>query len=380
MGLLQAIFGGGHSTPQTPPPPGHQWGYDEQGNLVPVPVAPQAPTQAPQGAPSPLSAAPAPQAPQQAPAASPDATDGSATPVQVVGRVPQDNWQPHHAGILGQISDYILGTHFGRENERRNLAGALQSLETNPNLAIRRLMKVNPELAMRLEGQEADDKRQAGVAARQEDYDNYRKEQATYQLASQMLASAKDPTTYTTLREQVRNLYNSRSIPFNEALFPEQYDETAVHGITDSTIKNGQKAQIAETGRHHGVTEQQGEERIDETGRHNLANEGLGAARVSVSRQQAAIAGGNLSERVRHDGVSEGQRQQTINSKPPGVQYLDTKYGKGRIDKTGKVMIIEPNDPRIDQSKLTKNPKDGKSYLVYHNYGTVDKPFWRLSK
>jgi hypothetical protein len=219
MGLLQAIFGGGHSTPQTPPPPGHQWGYDEQGNLVPVPVAPQAPAQAPQGAPSPLSAAPAPQAPQQAPAASPDATDGPATPVQVVGRVPQDNWHPHHAGILGQISDYILGTHFGRENERRNLAGALQTLETNPNLAIRRLMKVNPELAMRLEGQEADDKRQAGVAARQEDYDNYRKEQATYQLATQMLASAKDPATYATLRSQVQNLYGSRGIPLTRHSF-----------------------------------------------------------------------------------------------------------------------------------------------------------------
>lgn len=163
MSLLSFLFGGGHTTQNTPP---HQWGYDSDGYLTSqAQGAPQMGSQgpqvamAPQQAPNPSASPVTPSSPTGGPSSAinsplpgsdahtapvPDPNDPNAITIQ------GDPWKPKHTGILGQIADYILGTHINRGVVRQNMEGALEHINSNPQEAIARMAKFDPQTAMEL--------------------------------------------------------------------------------------------------------------------------------------------------------------------------------------------------------------------------------------
>lgn len=300
MGLLHFLFGGGHPDPQAAPPP-HQFGYDPSGYLTPqmngggAPVAPpppQAPapgslvSQVAQQAP----AAPANQPPPQAPPQAPQTPQDPNSPI-TVSAPSGDTWKPHKAGILGQIADYLLDTHFGKENVRRNMAGALEHINSDPQEAVRRMAMVDPQEAEKLYTSVTREMHQTAMEKHQNDvYGNMAENQAmtvarnmaTYATPANQAAVSAGITRYLQAKGVNQSLIDTIPTPDGS---PDDFKMFAQGGIPA-----GKQASLVESHENH---TNQHIDRVSGQGIQRERNQILreqGSQRIGIAEQNSGIA------------------------------------------------------------------------------------------
>lgn len=357
MGLLSLLFGGGQAAAQAAQPP-NQFGYDPNGYLTAVPNGggnvPQ-PQAAP--APSPGSlvqhlATVAPTAPlAQGPQATPPQQPQQGDDITVTG----DNWRPKKASVLGQIADYFLDTHFGRNTVRQNMEGALQHLTSNPDEAIRRMAMFDPEEAEKLYQHVSSVKHYNGMLDRQNLALDDLEEQRIFQRAGNMAAVA-NADNWPQMRSQIVQMAAARGDKLGQemdTMLPKDYDPNAAQYISAGAMPVKAQVQAAETNRHHTVSEQQQEGHYGDQRQYyqGIVRNGATNAATGQARQQ---------EQVAHDTTTEGQTQDKINQKPPQMTVKMTKYGPMEV--TGNSAVLR----RPDGTSLRYITTDGVNWVPTH--------------
>lgn len=327
-GLLDLLFGA--NGPSGAPAP--KWGYDADGyltqNAMPQPPAPGAlvnqTAAASPAVPLAQSAVNPPQPPQP--------PQGQGDPITIQG----DSWQPKKAGVLGQIADYFLGTHFGKNTVRQNEEGALEHLTSNPIEAVRRMSKFDPQGAQALYSQVMREQHQGAIEKHQSDvYENMAENQAMG-IARNMAMTA-TPENSAAVQQQITRYLQAKGV--NQSLIDTIPDANGslddFKTFAQGGVPAGRQAALVEQARNHDI---QHGDRAASLGERSSFHQGLlgqGAARIGVSQ-------GNLDERQSHDDVTEQQGQERIDRNGPGVPTM-TKYGPGMISADGNTLTI--NNP-----------------------------------
>lgn len=294
MDLLSYLLGGGAGAPAAAQTPDSAAPFitDPQGYVVPNPALKT--PQAPAATPAPTGPAPTPYNPgashMTALQSLTNPSQGNSNPNAItVTALRPDDWKPHKAGILGQIADYILGTHFGDENYRRNMEGALQA--PNQMAAIRRIAEFDPQAAEKYYNQQLDNERMQGTLERQNKMLDLTNENLVYNRAASAMANA-TPDTWGPMREQIIKMGQARGVDMND-LIPTEYDPTAIETMRYGAVPVKAQIQEAETARHHGVTERIGQQNAnsrqmyDEAAAHDMP------MRTRAIEQNAASASQN---------------------------------------------------------------------------------------
>jgi hypothetical protein len=254
MGLFSALFGGGHTPPPGVPP--HRWGTDADGYLVPQ-MAPQPGAMVQQAA-AQAPAAPSNQMPQaQAQASSQPDTN---TPITVTGTNP-DNWKPRHNGFLGQLADYVLGTHTGDHIHRLNMEDAMQSILSNPDQALRRMAKFDPDEAEKFYNTVVDNKRMQQMADRQNSVLDLQRDRYADGMIGNMMYSvyqnAKDgqvdPAQYQAMRNRAIEVGNRYGKDYASSI-PETPDINDAQSFGMGVMPASRQAAVAATERGQDMT------------------------------------------------------------------------------------------------------------------------------
>jgi hypothetical protein len=284
-----------------------------------------------------------------------DALTSPAAPGVTLPSTP-DNWKPHHAGILGQIADYILGTHFGRENESRNMQGALEHFQTNPQEAINRLMQVNPDAAVKLYDKVTDNNREQGTLTRQNRaLDGVLENQVLNRTANMM--GAANEKNWAQMREQAIAYGNSHGFDVSPYV-SQTYDPDGVDLMRAGAVPV--KAQIAqqETHDYHAATTDYRNKSLTERDNYHQERIGIDKDRVGIAQQNAntsaknaGTSAGRLDETKRHNGVTETRL--AANGAKGSRGTVQTKYGPAVISKDGKTMTLFP-DKRSCRCRLRR--------------------------
>lgn len=333
-GLLDFLFGGSQAAAQAPQA-GHSWGYDKDGYLTQIPNGGGAmPT--PQMPQAPAPGAVVQQAAQQAPAMpvaqsslAPQASEQD--PITVQG----DSWKPKKAGILGQIADYLLDTHFGKNTVRQNEEGALEHLTSNPMEAIRRMAKFDPEGAQALYHSVMREQHQAAGEKHQSDvYENMAENQAM--SVARNMASVATPENSTAVQAQITKYLTAKGV--NPALIDTIPDANGsiddFKTFAQGGVPAGRQAALVEQARNHDLQHGDRAASLSERGSFHKGLLGQGAERIGVSQ-------GNLDERREHDDVMETQGQERVDNKPGQMTSVMTPAGPALIDPTGNILHLK---------------------------------------
>lgn len=369
MSLLSFLFGGGHPSQQQQPPvaqgpSGTQYPYDQNGNIVAVPPQGQAPvapgslvqhlaTMAPA---APLAASAAPQPPQQ---------PQDQAPIEVTG----DSWHPRKASVLGQISDYILGTHFGKNTVRQNMEGALQHLNSDPQEAISRMTKFNPEGAMDLYSKVASEQHWNALAKREGDLTALGQTKAFMPIAAGMMNRIStgpdgqplaqiDPAAWQAARNQLLNVgshFGMTPEQIND-LVPETPDVNVARALAAGEFPVSRQASTAEKRDEFGKLLPIRQQNANA----NTTRAGAAAQQANTGVINAQTSEGRLNEEITKDRTTEQQRQQGLDQKPPKMRVIMTKYGP--METSGNVGILR----RPDGSSLRYISTDGVNFVPTH--------------
>lgn len=370
MGLLHFLFGGGHPDPQAAPPP-HQFGYDPSGYLTPqmngggAPEAsppPQAPapgslvSQVAQQAP----AAPANQPPPQAP---PQAPQDPNSPI-TVSAPSGDTWKPHKAGILGQIADYLLDTHFGKENVRRNMAGALEHINSDPQEAVRRMAMVDPQEAEKLYTSVTREMHQTAMEKHQNDvYGNMAENQAM--TVARNMATLATPENAPAVSARITQFLQAKGV--NQSLIdtipapdgsPDDFKMFAQGGVPV-----GKQISVNEQVRNHGVQHQ---DRVAGQGIQRERNQIMreqGSQRIGIAEQNSEIARTNsgIAQQNADTAASRAAVYAKLNGGQPVQKAPD---GSALVpDKTGSTAVRFMKDGR---KALYVRAQDGHHWVFSH--------------
>lgn len=351
-GLLDFLFGGAQAASQAPQA-GHSWGYDKDGYLTQIPNGGGAmPT--PQMPQAPAPGAAVQQAAQQAPAMPlvQSSQTPQAAPEQDPITIQGDNWKPKKAGILGQIADYLLDTHFGKNTVRQNQEGALEHLTSNPMEAVRRMAKFDPEGAqalyhsvMREQHQEAGEKHQSDV------YENMAENQAM--SVARNMASVATPENSAAVHAQILKYLTAKGV--DPALIDTIPDESGsiddFKTFAQGGVPAGRQAALLEQARNHNLQHGDRAASLSERGAFHRGLLGQGAERIGISQ-------GNLDERREHDDVIETQGQERVDNRPGHMTSVMTPAGPALIDPTGNVLHLKRGGKTYTYIK--GGSKDGK--------------------
>jgi hypothetical protein len=392
MGLLSFLFG--HHDPNAPPgqpgqpplAPPTPFGYDPQGYLSP---------QQPQGAPgallqhvaanSPTSALTAPPQPPQAPMGSPQGQAPQAMPQQgmpqqgqpitVTGQAPPpDTWKPHKAGILGQISDYILNTHFGKENVRRNEVEALQNIDKDPMQAVHRLMQVDPAAGEALYEKVTDQKRQQGNLDRQNKvYDLTVDRMLDGDVANMMYAamrSSNPAAAYQAARNRAID-YGSR-YGKDYSTIPEQYDPTDAQTYAMGGIPAAKQMVQQETHQKNQDTKEYRKQVLKERTNFHAGELAQGRTRLNIAQTNSDTMGQNADTAAMNADTNRMKTVDTMNRM--GVHTLRSKghpgYGQTVKGNPGQMIWYMPDGTK----HLFLRGKDGNDWHYAHQMiGTNEK-------
>lgn len=341
MNLLSLLLGSSAGAPHP------QFETDAQGYVVP--------TNQPPAAPTPMARALIP--PQ---ASTLDSPDPSA--INVNGLAP-DNWKPHNASVLGQIADYFLGTHFGRENEERNFEQALQA--KTPMAAIRRVALFDPARAWKMYNEQVDNIRQQGSLDRQNRYMDLANENLLYGRVAGMMGAA-TPQTWGAMREQALRMGQARGKDLSY-LIPEQYDPEAIDTIRYGAVPVKTQEQLTETARSHRANEGIRQQNADTAAERNQIMREQGSERIGISQQNADTGRMNAdtaktnaetsrkSEEKRPDKSGKSTNQQYVRD-PQGNVVGMIRYEGGTPviyhKNGGKYAVVIKNGKIVDSHYL----------------------------
>jgi hypothetical protein len=354
MGLLSSLFGNKPQVQQAPP---HHFGYDADGYLTPQMNGGGAPvqSQAPAGSLVKQIAQQSPAAPSnQAPATDPN------SPITVTGQDP-DTWRPHHAGLLGQIADYILDTHIGRGVERKNMEEALQHLTSNPMEAVKRMAKFNPEAAQALYDKVTDNQRQSDNLSRQNDVLGLQKDRYLDGIVGNMMYAASqknDPALYAAARQQAITYGNRYGKDYN--YIPEQMDPANTEAFGMGVVPAARQMAVGEQVRNHDVQHSDRAASLSERAKFHQGELNLGGGRLGVAQENAATSGRNADTREE----SVGNTQERFNSTHQGKTVQSPgRPGHGTVSNDGLSMTWFMPD---GTKHLYLRGKDGNHWVYSH--------------
>jgi hypothetical protein len=284
MGLL-SFLGLGGKKPREPQKP---WGYDPDGYLVQQEPALGG---APQGA-------------MGGPEEEPD-------DIVVTG----DPWKPKNQSLLSILGDMIAyqadgSTPFAEQNERRNMMEASKTLMSDPDQAIRRISKFNPELAWKYREKTVDDKRMQHNLDRQNELLDFQKRKHVFsQVGNMMNVAAKrgDVQTWTEMRNRALTYAQTHGIDAS-TIIPEQFDPEALEYIALGEVPVAKQMQLEETKDWHGKTDAYRHANLEErrdyhSGQLSLGRErnGISAGRAQVAKEQGERRLDQADERITND-------------------------------------------------------------------------------
>lgn len=313
--LLDLLFGGSNAAAAAPPQ------NVPQGMPVGVPPAPP-PAQA---------GSLVQQMAQTAPAA-----PSNQAPIIVQGANPNpDAWKPHKAGILGQIADYFLDTHFGKENDRRNRVGALEHLTSNPMEAIKRLEQVDPEAAEKLYNEVTDNQRANDNLSRQNRIYDGMNENLVYGRAASAMSGA-TPDTWGSMRDTMLKMGQARGVDMSE-IIPEQYDPTSIRTIQNGAIPMAKQAALYEQHDNHQTQHRDRQASLEERRGFHQGELRLGGGRLDVSETNAQTAQRNADTASKRASIYANANQ---------GRAVNSPAGPGVVDKTGNRLTVFTHDGR----------------------------------
>lgn len=332
MSLLDVILGGSQAAATMPN--GNQYDYDADGNLIP------------KARPGALVA----QAAQAAPAA-----PSNQAPIDVVGKAPVDTWRPKKAGLLGQIADYLFDTHFGRENVRRNMQGALEHLTSNPTEAIKRLNQVDPTAATELWDKVRDNQRADDAQARMNKAADLGIDKYIDQFIAGVLNRATQSDNPTAMwPKAVARAREIASRYGKEVNLPDIYDPMDADLNSMGVIPPAKQ-----------ITLKQGQQRLDDNKDYREKNLAERTKYHDGSLQQGWARVANQAQSIRNQDKHATNReniQRTQNDKQPGKQGSVVMV-KGERSGESYPMLVNPDKT---QGIMTRG---GKKYLYYNVNG-----------
>jgi len=215
-------------------------------------------------------------------------------PIEVTG----DDWKPKKESILGQIGDFMLMRRgmqpvFRQRTDQANLESAMQGFQKDPETAISRVRKIDPEMAMRLQEQ------QSRVQANQELAKQrlMARQEAGGKLMGGVLSSLpKDdtaPAVYQKILPKLRGMADYYGYPSD--LFSDKYDKDEINAMVSQGITPYQAQRLGQQERStQSEINYRGERLKDfdaqnaETRRYHQSMEGISQQRVDQAAANAA--------------------------------------------------------------------------------------------
>lgn len=344
--ILDLLFGGHQAAANTPPP---QLGYmtpqlNGGGQPQGVPPAPPPYDPSRQAAPGSFVQSVAQQAPTGPLVSS--ATNPQAGPAPMQGSAPQapqapadpsaigitgDNWHPKHAGVLGQIADYFLGTHFGKNTVRQNEEGALQNLTSDPIQAVKRMAQFDPQGAQALYNQVMREQHQGAMERHYSDVYENTAENQSMGVVRNMAMNVNDQNMAGT-RAQVVKYMEAKNMP--QALIDAIPGDNATADdwktFAQGGIPAGRQAALTEAARNHTMTHQDRQDSLSE-------RRDFHSNLIPILRQNAGTNAGRLDETITHNTADEGLAGERINNQPGQPVSVQSDQGHlGTINQNGK--------------------------------------------
>lgn len=360
MGLLSMLLGGaGASAGATPP---RKWGTDADGYLVPQMSQPQPGAMVQQAA-AQAPAAPSNQMPQAQ--AQPQPSDPNA-PITVTGTNP-DDWKPRHNGFLGQLADYVLGTHTGDHVHRLNMEDAMQSILSNPDQALRRLAKFDPDEAEKFYNTVVDNKRMQQMADRQNSVLDLQRDRYADGMIGNMMYSvyqnAKDgqvdPAQYQAMRNRAIEVGNRYGKDYASSI-PETPDINDAQSFGMGVMPASRQAAVAATERGQDMTAAARAASLKERAGFHQGELGLGRDRVTIGQENAGSAAENAD--AHQQGVTNQQTRFNETHQGKTVQSPG-RPGHGQVANDGQTMVwYMPDGSR----HLYLRGKDGQHWVYTH--------------
>lgn len=343
MGLLNSLLGMVQGPAQQPPPNPYGFGYDPDGYLVHQPqgqpgallqhVAANAPAQ-------PLTSPAPPQATPQAPQGQ---TDPSGQPITVTGGAP-DTWQPKHNGILGQIADYIIGTHFGKNVHRQNMEAALQDVMTDPKQAFNRMDKFDPEAAQEFYQHYVTNTRMQGAQDRMNRSTDLMTGRYADGIVGNMMNTAlqsrgpdgqPDPAIWQEMRNRAMQLgerYNQ-----DYSTIPDKPDASYATALSSGVIPAAKQNKLADDRDYRGQVMTLRRENFKSEDAYRKAMAAQGAQRTGIMGENAETAGQNAD--TREGELNTRQQEFGATHQSTTVRATDGRPGYGITSPDGKKMI-----------------------------------------
>jgi hypothetical protein len=292
-------------------------------------------------------------------------------PITVTGQAPPaDTWKPHKAGILGQISDYLLNTHFGKENVRRNEVEALQNIDKDPMQAVHRLMQVDPAAGEALYEKVTDQKRQQGNLDRQNRVYDGMNENIVYQRLANSMAGA-TPQNWGARREMMIRMANQRGIDATD-LIPEQYDPDSIDTMRYGAVPVAKQIQQAETHEKNQDTKSYRDRVLKERTNFHAGELAQGRTRLNIAQTNSDTMGQNADTAAMNADTNRMKTVDTMNRM--GVHTLRSKghpgYGQTVKGNPGQMIWYMPDGTK----HLFLRGKDGNDWHYAHQMiGTNEK-------
>lgn len=260
---------------------------------------------------------------------------------------PPDTWKPKHAGILGQISDYILGTHFGKNTERQNLEGSEQNMTSDPMSVVRRMAQFDPQAAQAMYGQVMREQHQTAMEGHQSDVLDNIKEQQVMRTVQGMAMNAR-PDNMPAVSSSIKQYMQAKGI--DPSLIDTVPDANGTlddfKTFAQGGIPAGRQAAITEHGREADQTN--ATRRAQQAQTDNWRWNGV----LPVMQQNANSAAGNaktnagrLAQTTQNDLANQSMREQGLQQKPQHPQVLTGANGEtGTTDTTGNFWdVVDPS-------------------------------------
>lgn len=271
-------------------------------------------------------AAPSNQAPPQAAPQDPN------TPIDVVGH-DLDTWKPHKAGFLGQVADYILGTHIGRGVERKNMEEALQHITSNPMEAIRRMAQVNPEAATALWDKVKDNMRADGAQERLNRVNDLTVDKyLDTDTANAMYYASKsgNPEIYKAARD--RAIAHGQRFGKDYSDIPEDFNPSYAEAYGAGVIPAAKQMSVASQDANHKLQHEDRQAATTERANYHAGQLGLGAQRVGIAKTNSGIAQQNANTAAQKAALWAQQNQGgAVQVAPDGSALVPDKTGKTAV-------------------------------------------------
>jgi hypothetical protein len=273
-------------------------------------------------------------------------------PINVTG------WNPHKESTLGQIADFLLMRRgmkpiFKEKNEARNEQEAMEGFTKDPEQAISRMQKVDPDKAWKMQQQYQTMKRLEQASD----------EQALDRVGAILGSAKEDGSNYDKVLDTATRYAKYRGLDPDKLGLPQTYDADAISSWRMGAFPVKNQEALKEVRRYHDTTAGISQQRVDnqreyqqsrlnqysgsyaEQRRHNQAVEGE-VKRNNIAKE---TKGGNQSQALRD---AEGNTVGFVN--PDGKTATLTAPGGARY----KFNIIKDGKGRVRLGAMVKSDTD----------------------